>query len=274
MDSRARELGGESLTRDCSPRAPRPARPFPARRHAAPRAGAPAGGARGRDRGGRGRPRRAARPSRRGAARGRDGPRGPLCRCPYARARAAALAGPIFCTNTSYFVTLRHWHAEHLRRRRLLVIDEAHNLESQLVHAFTVAFPPDDMRAWFGAPLARLASAEAYRDLMAEHLERLEPRLEALGRAPGRAPPPGGGGPPGGGSPPPRPSPARRSSWSRSRSPRWRASCCTTPPSSRCSPRRSSATRACSPSTSASTPSPRSSPRSRRSWPRTPARRG
>jgi len=118
-------------------------------------------------------------------------PRGPLCQCPYARAKAAALAGPIFCTNTSYFVTLRHWHAEHLRRRRLLVIDEAHNLESQLVHAFTVAFPPDDMRAWFGAPLARLASAEAYRDLMAEHLERLEPRLEALGRALEALRPPG-----------------------------------------------------------------------------------
>ena len=118
-------------------------------------------------------------------------PRGPLCQCPYARAKAAALAGPIFCTNTSYFVTLRHWHGEQLRRRRLLVIDEAHNLEAQLVHAFTVAFPHDDMRAWFGAPLARLPSAEAYRDLMAGHLERLEGQREALGRALEALRPPG-----------------------------------------------------------------------------------
>jgi len=110
-------------------------------------------------------------------------PRGPLCQCPYARAKAAALAGPIFCTNTSYFVTLRHWHAEQLRRRRLLVIDEAHNLEAQLVHAFTVAFAQDDMRAWFGAPLARLQSAEEYRELMASHLERLEAQREEIGRA-------------------------------------------------------------------------------------------
>jgi len=109
--------------------------------------------------------------------------RGPLCQCPYARAKAAALAGPIFCTNTSYFVTLRHWHAEQLRQRRLLVIDEAHNLESQLVHAFTTAFPHDDMRVWFGAPLERLESAEEYRSLMGDHLERLESHLEALGRA-------------------------------------------------------------------------------------------
>ncbi len=55
-------------------------------------------------------------------------PRGPVCHCPYARAKTAALAGPIFCTNTAYFATLRHWRAEQLRKRRLLIIDEAHNL--------------------------------------------------------------------------------------------------------------------------------------------------
>src|SRR5204862_3948844 len=53
-------------------------------------------------------------------------PRGPVCHCPYARAKAAALAGPVFCTNTAYFATLRHWHGEQLRRRRLLIVDEAH----------------------------------------------------------------------------------------------------------------------------------------------------
>ncbi len=109
-------------------------------------------------------------------------PRGPLCQCPYARAKAAALSGPIFCTNTAYFATLRHWHAEQLRKRRLLVVDEAHNLESQLVSVFTVAFPAEQMRAWFGAPLPRLASADAYRPVMAEHLENLEARREAIGR--------------------------------------------------------------------------------------------
>ena len=109
-------------------------------------------------------------------------PRGPACQCPYARAKAAALDGPVFCTNTAYFATLRHWHAEQLRKRRLLVVDEAHNLESQLVSVFTVGFPPDQMRAWFGGPLPRLDAAEAYRPLMAEHLERLEGRLEAIAR--------------------------------------------------------------------------------------------
>ena len=110
-------------------------------------------------------------------------PRGPLCQCPYARAKAAALAGPIFCTNTSYFATLRHWRADQLRKRRLLIIDEAHNLEAQLVSVFTVAFPPELTKAWFGGPLPRLDAAEAYRALMREHLERLDGQLEALTRA-------------------------------------------------------------------------------------------
>jgi ATP-dependent DNA helicase DinG len=104
-------------------------------------------------------------------------PRGPLCQCPYARAKAAALAGPIFCTNTVYFATLRQWHGEPLRRRRLLIVDEAHNLESQLVGVVTVSFPGADMRAWFGAPLPRLDAASAYRPLMEDHLVRLESRL-------------------------------------------------------------------------------------------------
>ncbi|MBI2156499.1 MAG: hypothetical protein HYU26_06310 [Candidatus Rokubacteria bacterium] len=110
-------------------------------------------------------------------------PRGPFCQCPYARAKAAALAGPIFCTNTSYFATLRHWQAEQLRKRRLLVIDEAHNLEAQLAGVFTVAFAHDEMRAWFGAPLPRLPAAEDYRRLMADRLADLEGRREAIGRA-------------------------------------------------------------------------------------------
>ena len=93
-------------------------------------------------------------------------PRGPACQCPYARAKAAALAGPIFCTNTVYFATLRQWHGEPLRRRRLLIVDEAHNFESQLVGVVTVSFPGADMRAWFGAPLPRLDTADAYRPLM------------------------------------------------------------------------------------------------------------
>ena len=109
-------------------------------------------------------------------------PRGPQCQCPYARAKAAALAGPIFCTNTAYFATLRHWRAEQLRKRRVLIIDEAHNLESQLVSVFTAAFPLEQTRTWFGGPLPRLSDAEEYRALMRDHLERLEGRLETLDR--------------------------------------------------------------------------------------------
>lgn len=110
-------------------------------------------------------------------------PRGPACQCPYARAKAAALAGPIFCANTAYFATLRLWHAEQLRRRRLLVVDEAHNLESQLVGVFTLALTPEEMKAWFGAPLPRLADAAEYRPLLAAQLARLEREREAIGRA-------------------------------------------------------------------------------------------
>src|SRR5437588_231834 len=86
--------------------------------------------------------------------------RGPACGCPYVRAKQAAINAPIFCTNTAYFATLRHWHAEHLRRRRLLIVDEAHNLENQLVSVFTARFSHDEMRAWFGRPLPRLAVAD------------------------------------------------------------------------------------------------------------------
>jgi Rad3-related DNA helicase len=106
-------------------------------------------------------------------------PRGPRCQCPYARAKAAAVNGAIFCTNTAYFATLRHWHGEQLRRRKLLVVDEAHGLEAQLTTALTVTFSADQMRDWFGAVLPRQPEAAAYRELLAEHLERLEGRLEA-----------------------------------------------------------------------------------------------
>ncbi len=107
-------------------------------------------------------------------------PRGPVCQCPYARAKAAALAGPIFCTNTWYFATLRHWHAEQLRRRRLLVVDEAHNLESHLVNVYTVRFTAAEMKDWFGAPLPRLASPADYRHLLTSHAERMEEERRAV----------------------------------------------------------------------------------------------
>src|SRR3989442_9674966 len=93
-------------------------------------------------------------------------PRGPLCQCPYARAKAAALAGPIFCTNTSYFATLRHWRSPQLRKRRLLIIDEAHNLEAQLVNVFPLAFPPGGTTAWFCRPPPPPDTAEEYRSLI------------------------------------------------------------------------------------------------------------
>ena len=118
-------------------------------------------------------------PTSRGACRR---PRGPVCQCPYVRAKTAALEGPIFCANTAYFATLRHWHGEHLRRRRLLIVDEAHNLEAQLAGVCTAGFLPEQMRAWFGAPLPRLASADDYRPLLAKHLDRLEERRAAIGR--------------------------------------------------------------------------------------------
>ena len=118
-------------------------------------------------------------------------PRGPMCQCPYVRAKAAALAGPIFCTNTAYFITLRHWHGEQLERRRLLVIDEAHNLESQLVSVFTVTLSDAEMRDWLGSPLPRLAAADDYRPLLAEHVERMETRLTGVTRALDALRPPG-----------------------------------------------------------------------------------
>jgi ATP-dependent DNA helicase DinG len=105
---------------------------------------------------------------------------GPVCGCPYVRAKQKALNAPIFCTNTAYFATLRHWHTEQLRRRRLLIIDEAHNLESQLVGVFTARFSPDEMRTWFGGPLPRLALADDYRPILAGHVRRLEGSLEEV----------------------------------------------------------------------------------------------
>ena len=110
-------------------------------------------------------------------------PRGPQCHCPYARAKAAALGGPIFCTNTAYFATLRHWYGEHLPRRRLLVVDEAHNLESQLVGATTVTFTLDQMKEWFGSALPHMESADDYRPLLAPHVERLRAQIASIERA-------------------------------------------------------------------------------------------
>jgi ATP-dependent DNA helicase DinG len=110
-------------------------------------------------------------------------PRGPACACPYARAKAAALEGPIFCTNTAYFLTLRQWQRERLDRRKLLIVDEAHNLEAQLVGVFTVRFAPEQMAAWFGARLPRLPSAEAYREILSDHTARLEMERAAIERA-------------------------------------------------------------------------------------------
>ena len=104
-------------------------------------------------------------------------PRAPVCQCPYARAKLAALNGPIFCTNTAYFLTLRQWQREQLRPRRVLVVDEAHNLEAQLVRVFTVAFAPDQMTEWFGGPLPRLGSADEYRILFEDHVSRLDMEL-------------------------------------------------------------------------------------------------
>ena len=106
--------------------------------------------------------------------------RGPVCGCPYVRAKQKALNAPVFCTNTAYFATLRHWHAEQLRRRRLLIIDEAHNLEGQLVGVFTARFSHDEMRTWFGGPLPRLPLADDYRPLLASHVRRLEGSLEEV----------------------------------------------------------------------------------------------
>ncbi|MBI3104471.1 MAG: hypothetical protein HYY95_02630 [Candidatus Rokubacteria bacterium] len=104
-------------------------------------------------------------------------PRAPFCQCPYARAKLAAQNGPIFCTNTAYFLTLRQWQREQLRRRRVLVVDEAHNLEAQLVRVFTVAFAPDQMTKWFGGPLPRLGSADEYRILFEDDVSRLDMAL-------------------------------------------------------------------------------------------------
>jgi Rad3-related DNA helicase len=109
-------------------------------------------------------------------------PRGPMCQCPYARAKLAALHGPIFCTNTTYFLTLRQWQREQLRRRKLLVIDEAHNLESQLVRVFTVSFSPDQMKLWFNGALPRLPSADEYRLLFEDHVVRLDAELGLIDR--------------------------------------------------------------------------------------------
>jgi ATP-dependent DNA helicase DinG len=119
-------------------------------------------------------------------------PRGPQCHCPYARAKAAALAGPVFCTNTAYFATLRHWYGEHLPRRRLLVVDEAHNLEAQLVAATTVTFTLEQMKEWFGGPLPRRESADDYRPLLAPHVERLHAQLASIERALDALRPPAG----------------------------------------------------------------------------------
>src|SRR5207245_5006158 len=96
------------------------------------------------------------------------------------RPPAAPTAAPIPCTDPAYFTTLRACHGADLRRRRLLVIDEAHTLEDQLAQVFTVAFSTDQMRSWFGAPLPRLADGAAYRPLLGAAGGPLQARLDGL----------------------------------------------------------------------------------------------
>jgi Rad3-related DNA helicase len=110
-------------------------------------------------------------------------PGGPPCQCPYVRAKVAALAGAVFCTNTAYFATLRQWHAAELPRRRLLIVDEAHNLEGQLLGVLSVPLSREQMKEWFGTVFPRLESADDYRPLIHEHLPRMRASLTELDRA-------------------------------------------------------------------------------------------
>jgi Rad3-related DNA helicase len=73
----------------------------------------------------------------------------------------------------------------------VLVVDEAHNLEAQLVRVFTVAFTPDQMTEWFGGPLPRLADADEYRVLFADHVSRLDAELARIDDRLARLRPPG-----------------------------------------------------------------------------------
>src|SRR5438045_1901190 len=71
------------------------------------------------------------------------------------------------------------------RRRlpgRLPVIAEAHNVAAQLVRVFTVAFAPDQMKAWFGGALPRFGSADDYRMLFEDHVARLDAALVSIDR--------------------------------------------------------------------------------------------
>src|SRR2546428_271411 len=177
-------------------------------------------------------------PTSRGACRR---PRGPLCQCPYVRAKTAALGAPIFCANTAYFATLRHWHAERLRRRRLLIVDEAHNLEAQLAGVYTAGFrrprcargsagrcrtwPPPTTTAPC-SPSPRSCSCSPRRPSARRASWRSASASTRAVCAPSRAPPPS----------PSSSAPSCTVRWARSRA---RASPRSSPPSSRRSPRSS-----------------------------------
>ena len=67
-------------------------------------------------------------------------------------------------------------------------IDEAHNLESQLVaRLHRRASRTTQMKAWFGAPAAAAAAADEYRPCSSEHVERLEGELRGRSSARWRA---------------------------------------------------------------------------------------
>src|SRR5207247_3516012 len=89
---------------------------------------------------------------------------------------------PTFGPSPGSCATFRDWHAERRRGRRLLIVDEAISREAQLAGVYTAGFPPAEMRAWFGGPLPHLASADDYRALLVEHLDRLEARRAAIWR--------------------------------------------------------------------------------------------
>jgi len=89
--------------------------------------------------------------------------------CPYKEAREHALNSPIAILNYSYFLYAANY-AHQIRQRDLLIIDEAHNIEDELMKFISVSISTDTLRR---LDIFDLIPAELYMNLE-DYLEWLK----------------------------------------------------------------------------------------------------
>ena len=101
--------------------------------------------------------------------------------CPYAGQKAMFINSTMSVTNYPYFFTER-LYARQLPRRQVIICDEAHNLESQIIRFFDIAVSESKLQEW--APHIQVPKIETLPEfiewLSANYLPEAKAKHEAL----------------------------------------------------------------------------------------------